>query len=136
MQHLPVGLRSGRFFGDDVSSRRCLRGLTTAKFAALASQNWRNRGFLVACAEAGLVEETEEDGETVVRPKYRPYDLRHFYASMFIEQRVSLKRAQYLMGHEDVSTTLNVYGHLIERAEVKPDQSRGLIASMGNTKYR
>ena len=77
-----------------------------------------------------LSTETEEDGETVVRPKYRPYDLRHFYASMLIEQRVSLKRVQYLMGHEDVSTTLNVYGHLIERAEVKPDQTRGLIASM------
>ena len=97
----------------------------------LAPQNWRKRGFYVACIEAGLVTETEEDGETVVRPKYRPYDLRHFYASMLIEQRVSLKRVQYLMGHEDVSTTLNVYGHLIERAEVKPDQTRGLIASMG-----
>jgi integrase len=99
----------------------------------LAPQNWRKRGFYVACIEAGLVEETEEDGEPVVRPKYRPYDLRHFYASMLIEQRVSLKRIQYLMGHEDVSTTLNVYGHLIERAEVKPDQSRGLIASMGKS---
>jgi len=52
---------------------------------------------------------------------------------MLIEQRVSLKRVQYLMGQEDVSTTLNVYGHLIERAEVKPDQSRGLIASMGKS---
>jgi integrase len=99
----------------------------------LAPQNWLRRGFYVACIEAGLVEETEEDGETVVRPKYRPYDLRHFYASMLIEQRVNLKRLQYLMGHEDVHTTLNVYGHLIERAEVKPDQTRGMLASMGNS---
>jgi site-specific recombinase XerD len=37
---------------------------------------------------------------------------------MLIEQRVNLKRVQYLMGHEDIHTTLNVYGHLIERAEV------------------
>ena len=43
---------------------------------------------------------------------------------------MALKRLQYLMGHEDVHTTLNVYGHLIERAEVKPDQSRGMLASM------
>jgi hypothetical protein len=55
---------------------------------------------------------------------------------MLIEQRISLKRVQYLMGHEDVSTTLNVYGHLIERAEVKPDQSRGMIASMGKGSSR
>jgi integrase len=97
----------------------------------LAPQNWRKRGFYVACIEAGLVTETEEDGEIVVRPKYRPYDLRHFYASMLIEQRVSLKRLQYLMGHEDVSTTLNVYGHLIERADMETDKSPGMIASMG-----
>ena len=96
----------------------------------LDPKNWLRRGFYVACLEAGLTTETDEDGETVVRPKYRPYDLRHFYASMLIEQRVNLKRVQYLMGHEDIRTTLNVYGHLIERAEVTPDQSRGMLASM------
>src|SRR5258708_39774547 len=90
----------------------------------LAPQNWRNRGFYVACIEAGLVEETEEDGETVVRPKYRPYDLRHFYASMLIEQRVSLKLVKNIMGHEDVRHTLNVSGLLIIREEVNQDQTR------------
>jgi len=96
----------------------------------LDPKNWLRRGFYVACLEAGLTTETDEDGETVVRPKYRPYDLRHFYASMLIEQRVNLKRVQYLMGHEDIRTTLNVYGHLIDRAEVTPDQTRGMLASM------
>lgn len=93
-------------------------------------KNWLRRGFYVACIEAGLVVETEEDGETVVRPKYRPYDLRHFFASMLIEQRVNLKRVQYLMGHEDIRTTLNVYGHLIERNEAKAERTPGLLASM------
>lgn len=93
-------------------------------------KNWLRRGFYVACIEAGLVVETEEDGETVVRPKYRPYDLRHFFASMLIEQRVNLKRVQYLMGHEDIRTTLNVYGHLIERSEAKAERTPGLLASM------
>jgi integrase len=94
-------------------------------------KNWLRRGFYVACIEAGLVEEAEEAGETVVRPRYRPYDLRHFYASMLIERRVNLKRIQYLMGHEDIKTTLNTYGHLIERAEAKTDRTPGLLASMG-----
>ena len=93
-------------------------------------KNWLRRGFYVACIEAGLVEEAEEDGETVVRPRYRPYDLRHFYACMLIERRVNLKRIQYLMGHEDIKTTLNTYGHLIERAEAKTDRTPGLLASI------
>lgn len=92
--------------------------------------HWLRRGFYVACIEAGLVTESEEDGETVVRPKYRAYDLRHFFASMLIEQNVNLKRVQYLMGHEDIRTTLGVYGHLIERKEAKAERSLGLIASM------
>ena len=54
----------------------------------------------------------------------------HFYASMLIERRVNLKRIQYLMGHEDIKTTLNTYGHLIERAEAKTDRTPGLLASM------
>lgn len=92
--------------------------------------HWLRRGFYVACIEAGLVTESEEDGETVVRPKYRAYDLRHFFASMLIDQNVSLKRVQYLMGHEDIRTTLGVYGHLIERKEAKSERSRGLLTMM------
>lgn len=93
-------------------------------------KNWTRRGFYVACEKAGLLNECEEDGETVYRPKYSPYDLRHFFASMLIEQRVNLKRIQYLMGHEDIRTTLNTYGHLIERMEAKKEKPRGLLTMM------
>jgi integrase len=93
--------------------------------------HWLRRGFYNACIEADLVTETEEEGAIVVRPKYRAYDLRHFFASMLIEQRVSLKRLQYLMGHEDIRTTLQNYGHLIERMEAKAEPTPGLLATMG-----
>jgi hypothetical protein len=48
--------------------------------------NWRKRGLYTACEEAGLMQTVEEGGKTVLKPKYSPYDLRHFYASMLIEQ--------------------------------------------------
>ena len=41
---------------------------------------------------------------------------------MLIDQRVNLKRIQTLMGHRNIQTTLNVYGHLIERAETASRQ--------------
>lgn len=94
------------------------------------TDNWRKRGFYAACEEAGLVDEAEEDGVLVVRPRYKPYDLRHFFASVLIEQRVNLKRMQRLMGHESIETTLNVYGHLIERAESATEQKTGMLASL------
>ncbi len=92
--------------------------------------NFRARGFYYLCDAAGLMETVVEDGEKVDRPKYSPYDLRHFYASMLIEQRVNLKRIQRLMGHEKIETTLNVYGHVIERVEAITTKRAGMLASL------
>ena len=72
----------------------------------------------------------EEDGKMVTKTKYSPYDLRHFFASMQIENRVNLKRLQKLMGHEKIETTLNVYGHLIERVESRAERHTGMLASL------
>jgi integrase len=48
-----------------------------------------------------------------------PHDLRHFYASMLIDQRVNLKHIQ---------TTLNVYGHLIERVEAAAQERTSVLS--------
>jgi integrase len=96
-------------------------------------RNWRRRGFGRACEEAGLTVTVEEDGEKVERPKYKPYDLRHFYASMLIDQRVNLKRIQTLMGHRDIKTTLNVYGHLIERVEAAAQEGTSVLTCLKRT---
>ncbi len=81
-------------------------------------KNWQRRGFNVACKEAGLVERSLVKGKIKLIPKFRPYDLRHFYASVLIQniqkKNISLKKIQYLMGHEKIETTLNVYGHLLD----------------------
>lgn len=92
--------------------------------------NWRKLAFASACFEAGLVEQVEIDGKTHERQKYSPYDLRHFYASMLIESRLNLKRIQQLMGHTNITTTLNIYGHLIERAEVESREKIGLLSRL------
>lgn len=96
-----------------------------------STNNWRRRGFQAACFEAGLVDVAEdEDGNRTEVPRYKPYDLRHFYASMLIEQRISLKRIQKLMGHSDIQTTLNVYGHVIERAEADTPANPGILSAI------
>lgn len=96
-----------------------------------STDNWRKRGFYIACQEAGLLEMIEVDGQMVAKPKFSPYDLRHFYASMLIENKVNLKRIQKLMGHEKIETTLNVYGHLIERVEAAAEKRTGMLATLG-----
>ena len=38
---------------------------------------------------------------------------RHTYASMLLEQAISPKIVQKLLGHRDISTTLGVYTHVV-----------------------
>ena len=70
------------------------------------------------------------DGEDVEQVKYRPYDLRHFFASMLIENKTNLKKIQALMGHTNIETTLNVYGHLLEDSDRDKIGSVGLLSGM------
>lgn len=102
----------------------------TSNGSWVSTNNWRRRGFVVACEKAGLIDVETINGKEVEVPRFKPYDLRHFYASMLIEQKVSLKRIQKLMGHADIQTTLNVYGHLIERAEESDVRGGGILASL------
>jgi integrase len=93
-------------------------------------KNWQRRGFDAACLEAGLVRHVKINGEDAVRPKFRPYDLRHFFASMLIAKKLDLKKIQTMMGHESIKTTLDTYGHLLEDAD--DDRPRfGLLDDLG-----
>lgn len=91
-------------------------------------RNWQRRGFDMACEKAGLMIEQENDkGELVMVPKYRPYDLRHFFASYHIAKKTNLKKLQKMMGHRNIETTLNVYGHLLDDETTKEE---GLLSSV------
>lgn len=96
----------------------------------LCRKNWQRRGFDVACKEAGLVETVEGKGGRIEQSKYRPYDLRHFFASMLIEKKMNLKKIQTLMGHANIETTLNVYGHLLEDEAGDKNKEFGLLSGM------
>lgn len=45
-------------------------------------------------------------------PKITPHVCRHTYCSNMARSGISAKTLQYLMGHSDISVTLNVYTHL------------------------
>lgn len=63
-------------------------------------------------------------------PQIRFHDLRHTCASMMIEQGRNLKDVQVWLGHSDIQTTGNVYGHLTNKhlVEVGNQLSDALFA--------
>ncbi len=101
----------------------------TSKGTVQRRQNFYRRAWLPLMREAGLGEETSNrSGQINFKPKYVPYVLRHFFASMQIEndtakKRLSAKRIQRLMGHSDIMTTYNIYGHLIEDEDSEIDEA-------------
>jgi integrase len=46
-------------------------------------------------------------------PEIRFHDLRHTCATLLLRQGVNPKFVQELLGHADVSLTLNVYSHVL-----------------------
>lgn len=83
--------------------------------------NFWHRFWVPLMNAAGLV--TGEPASKTVRewseaqagfkqPAFGPHTLRHVYASLQIEQGVTPKRLQKLMGHATLKLTLDTYGHL------------------------
>lgn len=46
-------------------------------------------------------------------PKCRFHDLRHLCASIMVRQNVNVKVAQEILGHKDITTTMNIYSHVL-----------------------
>lgn len=44
--------------------------------------------------------------------RIRIHDFRHSYASMLISKGVDVYTVSKMLGHADIKTTINVYGHL------------------------
>ena len=60
----------------------------------------------------------------------RIHDLRHSHASMLIDMGYNIFAVSERLGHENVSTTMNVYGHLYP--ERKADIAKGLNKAMSD----
>lgn len=58
-------------------------------------------------------------------PEFGWHDLRHTYATLLHESGVGMD-AKYLLGHKDISTTLNIYTHFRE------DESKAIVEKLNS----
>ena len=64
--------------------------------------------------------------------KFSVHDLRHFHASLMIEQGMQPKQLQEHMGHSSIKVTMDIYGHLFKDEEAKA-RRRALIVGSEET---
>lgn len=64
-------------------------------------------------------------------PQCRFHDLRHLCASIMLKQGINVKVAQERLGHADISTTLNIYSHVLpSTAKEAADKIGELVYAM------
>ena len=61
--------------------------------------------------------------------KIRVHDLRHSHASWLINKKYPILMISERLGHEDVQTTLRIYGHLYNQttAEAVEDMENSML---------
>lgn len=103
--------------------REAIRRAAWSRVWAVAVRN-ANR----ALAESGV----EVGGRPVQIPAGTTmHDLRHFYASLLIKHRESVKTVQVRLGHRTPSITLDTYTHLWPEAEdTTRDAVQGILAGV------
>jgi integrase len=65
----------------------------------------------------------DADGRPLVRPKFNFHALRHFRASLLIEQGANFKELQSELGHTDIAMTVGLYGHLFKDEAAKKERA-------------
>ena len=64
-------------------------------------------------------------------PQCRFHDLRHLCASIMLLQGVNVKVAQSRLGHKDISTTLNIYSHVLPSSAREAAEKIGALVYAG-----
>ena len=67
-------------------------------------------------------------------PKIRYHELRHTAGSLLLGKGLSAKQIQEYLGHEKISTTLDIYGHLSVEGKREAAEVMGSVLVMKGTK--
>lgn len=87
--------------------------------------HFSSRSWAPAVSKAMDVELCKSLGLTPLTRRPTPHDMRHTHASWLIARGIPLPYIQVRLGHESITTTVNVYGHLVSDAH---DQMASAIA--------
>ena len=78
----------------------------------------------LACNQKEVECAKRENRDPIVIPHFSAHNLRHTFCTRYCENETNIKVIQEVMGHSDISTTMNIY------AEATEAKKRESIANM------
>ena len=93
-----------------------------------AAVNWAIKRIVDTHNSEEEVLAKKQKREPIMIPRFSCHIFRHTFASRFCENETNIKVIQEVMGHADVSTTMNIY------AEVNQEVSRTSIENLAKKK--
>lgn len=85
-----------------------------------------NRAIERICRDYNVEEEKlaqEEDREPLILPHFSVHNLRHTFCTRLFEVEKDFKFIQQMMGHAEISTTLDIYTHVTQEQMITSVQS-------------
>ena len=69
--------------------------------------------------EEELIKATKEDRAPIFLPHFTVHNLRHTFCTRFCENETNLKVIQEIMGHADITTTMDVYNEATKKKKIE-----------------
>lgn len=79
-----------------------------------------NKAIKRMCEDYNLAEEVaakKEKREAILMPHFSCHHLRHTFCTRLCESETNLKLIQSIMGHSDITTTMNIYADVMEETK-------------------
>lgn len=85
------------------------------RFGKVYSQRDLNVAISRIVERYNLIPVVDENGDELILPHLTCHCFRHTFAVILCERNVNVKVAQMLLGHKDISTTMDIYMRVSER---------------------
>ena len=92
------------------------------RFGTLQHQGTLNKAYRRIIRDCNDTEFLKSENPAVLLPKFSCHNLRHTFATRLCESGMNIKLIQDILGHSDISTTMDIYTHVTQGARIQAKQ--------------